>query len=69
MLKMIALIAFIIFTAGVLIGVRCQEINLRRRERRLLEERQRVNEQICALNARLERRHRAEALGSPNSRG
>lgn len=57
MLKVIALIAFIIFTTGVLVGVRCQEINLRRRERRLIEERRRVNEQICAVNARLELIH------------
>lgn len=57
MLMVIALIAFIVFAIGVLIGVRCQEINLRQRERRLLEERRRVNEQICALNARLELIH------------
>ncbi|MGH3825476.1 MAG: hypothetical protein ACRDRA_21960 [Pseudonocardiaceae bacterium] len=44
--ELITLVAFIIFTIGVLVGVRCQEINLRRRERRLAEERRRVNEQI-----------------------
>lgn len=51
MLDLIALVAFIIFTIGVLVGVRCQEINLQRREQRLTEERRRVNEQIRALNA------------------
>lgn len=51
MLDLIGLVAFIIFTIGVLVGVRCQEINLRRRERRLSEERRRVNQQIRALDA------------------
>ncbi len=49
MLELIALVAFVIFTLGVLVGVQCQEINLRRRERRLAKERRRVNEQIRAL--------------------
>ncbi|MGH3799653.1 MAG: hypothetical protein ACRDTD_05855 [Pseudonocardiaceae bacterium] len=50
MLELITLVAIIIFTIGVLVGVRCQEINLQGRERRLTEERRRVNEQISALN-------------------
>ncbi len=51
MLELIALVAFIIFTIGVLVGVHYQEINLQRRERWLTEERRRVNEQIRALDA------------------
>ncbi len=54
MLKLILLIAFIIFIIGVFVGVRCQEINLRRREQRLAENQRRVNAQICVINARLE---------------
>lgn len=46
MLELSALMGFLVFTLGLLLGVRCQEINLRRRERRLLEERRRLNEQI-----------------------
>lgn len=51
MYVLIFLLAFCIFVFGVLMGVRCQEINLRCRERRLAEERRRVNAQIRALEA------------------
>ncbi len=54
LLALLALLAFIIFVIGVLVGVRCQEINLSHRERRLADERRRVNEKICAFNAQLE---------------
>lgn len=47
MLELLALLAFI-FVIGVLVGVRCQEINLSHRERRLADERRRVNEKICS---------------------
>ncbi len=48
MLELLALVASIIFTMGVLVGARCQEINLRRREQWLAQERRRMNEQIRA---------------------
>jgi hypothetical protein len=51
MQALIFLLAFSVFTIGVLVGVRCQEINLRGRERRLAEERRRVTAQIRALRA------------------
>lgn len=41
----------IIFWAGVLVGVRCEEINLGRRERRLAEERRLLNAQARAVGA------------------
>jgi hypothetical protein len=47
--ELIFLMSFVIFVIGFLLGVRCQEINLRGRERRLAEERQRVNAQIRAF--------------------
>lgn len=50
-LKLIILGTFIIFFLGVLVGCRCQEINLRQREQRLAEERRWVDDQLCALNA------------------
>jgi hypothetical protein len=52
--ELVFLLSFIIFTIGVLVGVRCQEINLRGRERRLADERRHVNAQVCALQARHE---------------
>lgn len=64
MLELIILTAFIIFTLGLLAGVRCQEINLRRREQRLSAERRRVNAQICAINA-----HQADCLISAVTAG
>lgn len=48
------LLVFSIFVVGVLVGVRCQEINLQGRERRLAGERRRVNAQIRALQAHRE---------------
>jgi hypothetical protein len=54
MYELICLLSFIIFTVGVLVGVRCQEINLRGRERRLAEERRHVNSQLLALQTRRE---------------
>jgi hypothetical protein len=50
-LKLIILGTFIIFFLGVLVGFRCQEINLRQREQRLAEERRWINDQLCALDA------------------
>lgn len=50
----IFLLGFGIFVFGVLVGVRCQEINLRCRERRLARERRHVNAQIRALEAHSE---------------
>jgi hypothetical protein len=49
MLELIALGGLLVFVLGVLVGVRCQEINLRRRERRLIDEKRRLNEQILSL--------------------
>lgn len=49
MYELVFLLSFIIFAVGVLVGVRCQEINLRVRERRLADERRYVNSQILAL--------------------
>ncbi len=51
MQALILLLGFSVFAIGVLVGVRCQEINLRGRERRLAGERRRVNAQILALQA------------------
>lgn len=51
MQTLILLLGFSVFVIGVLVGVRCQEINLRSRERRLAEGRRRVNAQIRALQA------------------
>lgn len=51
MQALILLLDFSVFAIGVLVGVRCQEINLRGRERRLAGERRRVNAQIRALQA------------------
>jgi hypothetical protein len=51
MYALILLLAFLVFAFGVLVGVRCQEINLQGRERRLAGERRRVNAQIRALEA------------------
>lgn len=48
MMELIALVVSITFIIGVLAGVRCQEINLRRRERWLANEQRRLNEQIGA---------------------
>jgi hypothetical protein len=48
------LLSSIIFAGGILVGVRCQEINLHGREQRLSDERRRVNAQICALQTRHE---------------
>lgn len=50
MLALIFLV-FIALAIGVFVGVRCQEINLQNRERRLAEERRRVNARIRALHA------------------
>lgn len=46
MYTMIFLLAFSVFSIGVLVGVRCQEINVRGRERRIAEQRRRMNERI-----------------------
>ena len=54
MYELVCLLSFIIFTVGVLVGVRCQEINLQRRERRLADDRRHVNSQILALRMRRE---------------
>ena len=54
MYELVCLLSFIIFTVGVLVGVRCQEINLRGRERRLADERRHVNSQILALQTHRE---------------
>lgn len=51
MYVLIFLLAFTIFVIGVLVGFRCQEINLRGRERSLAGERRRLNAQIRALQA------------------
>lgn len=51
MSALIFLLAFSIFAIGVLVGARCEEINLRSRERRLAGERRRVNTQIRTLQA------------------
>jgi len=50
----ILLVTSCIFVFGALVGVRFQEVNLRGRERRLAEERRRVNAQIRALAAHTE---------------
>lgn len=55
MLELIALMGFLVFTLGLLLGVRCQEINLRRRERRLLGEKRRLNEQIQVFRTSIRR--------------
>lgn len=47
----VLVVACMIFAFGVLIGIRCQEVNLQGRERRLAKERGRVNAQIRALKA------------------
>lgn len=52
--ELVFLLSSIIFAVGILVGVRCQEINLQARERRLSDERRRVNAQICALQTRHE---------------
>lgn len=49
MYGLISLGLFMIFVVGVLVGVRCQEINLQGRERRLAQERRSVNNQLHAL--------------------
>lgn len=49
MRELILLLGFSVFAIGILVGVRCQEINLRGRERRLAEERRRMNARIRAL--------------------
>jgi hypothetical protein len=54
MLELIMLVAFTIFVFGILVGVRCQEINLRRREQRLAEERRFVNNRLSVLCAQQE---------------
>ncbi len=54
MYELVCLLSFIIFTVGVLVGVRCQEISLRGRERRLVDERRHVNSQLLALQTRRE---------------
>jgi hypothetical protein len=51
LILLVTFIIFIIFIFGVLVGVRCQEINLRERERRLAKERRHVNDQLRALTA------------------
>jgi hypothetical protein len=48
---LILLLVFLIFASGVLTGLRCAEINLRGRERRLSEDRRWVNDRLCALQA------------------
>jgi hypothetical protein len=50
--ELIILLIFFIFTLGLLVGIRCQEINLRRRERRLAEERRRLNELVSLVKPR-----------------
>lgn len=52
--ELVFLLSSTIFAVGILVGVRCQEINLRVREQRLADERRRVNAQICALQTRHE---------------
>lgn len=51
MYTLVFLLAFVIFAVGILAGLRCAEINLRVRERRLAQERRRVNAQLSALQA------------------
>ncbi|MCA1670742.1 MAG: hypothetical protein LC799_00565 [Actinobacteria bacterium] len=50
MYALMFLLASGVFAIGVLVGVRCQEINVQGRERRLAGERRRVNAQIRALH-------------------
>lgn len=45
----IAILTFSVFAIGVLVGVRCQEFNIRGREQRLAEGQRRVNARIRAL--------------------
>ena len=51
MLTLVLFLVFLGFAVGVVTGLRCAEINLRGRERRLSEERRRVNDRLRALQA------------------
>lgn len=51
MYPLILSLVFLIFAIGVLTGLRCAEINLRGRERRLAGDRQSVNDRLRALQA------------------
>lgn len=51
MLTLVLFLVFLGFAIGVITGLRCAEINLRGRERRLSEDRRLVNDRLRALQA------------------
>lgn len=51
MYALLVVLAAFVFAIGVLVGVRCQEINLAGRERRLTADRRRVNDKLRAIGA------------------
>lgn len=57
MYTLIFLLALGVFAIGVLVGVRCQEINLQGRERRLAGQRRQVNAELRAIQTHHEVNH------------
>lgn len=57
MYTLIFLLASGVFAIGVLVGVRCQEINLQGRERRLARQRRQMNAELQAIQAHHEVNH------------